>query len=266
MDVNGVYAGKGYWALVLGGSSGLGWATVKQMASQGMNIAMVHRDRKSYINSWGAEWEELESMWPVQTVRWNSNALLEGKRKGILDELGERIGTDDQVRVFVHALSRGNLKLMTGERVLSESDISHTAHAMGTSYYEWAADVRGRGMFQRGSRCIGFTSAGNQRVWPHYAAVSVAKNVLESLSRSMAVEWGPEGIRSNLIQAGITDTPSLRAIPGYNELLQGSAEKNPLGRTTRAEDVAQVVDLLCRPESDWVNGAVIPVDGGETLL
>ncbi len=266
MEVRGGYAGKEYWALVLGGSSGLGWATVKQLAAQGMNIAMVHRDRRSYMNSWRPEWENLKKQWPVKTVRWNSNALLEEKREEILSELLNRVGKQGHIRVFVHALSRGNLKKMTGDKRLTSDDISHTAYAMGTSYYEWAASLRAIGLFRSGSRCIGFTSAGNERVWPFYAAISVAKNVLESLSRSMAVEWGPEGIRSNLIQAGITDTPSLRAIPGHNDLLERSASNNPLGRTTRAEDVAKVVDLLCRTEADWINGAVIPVDGGETLL
>jgi len=264
MEVEGVYAGKGYWALVLGGSSGLGWATVEQLASQGMNIALVHRDRKSYVQRWLPEWERVKKL-PIECIRWNKNALLEDKRGEIIDELKRTVG-DGQLRVYVHALSRGNLKKLSGEKALSTQDLLQTTQAMGTSYYEWALALKERRLLTKGSRCIGFTSAGNQRVWPNYAAVSVAKNTLESLSRSMAVEWGSEGIRSNLIQAGITDTPSLRMIPGWKKLLSHSEKNNPLGRGTRPEDVGKVVDLLCRSEADWINGAIIPVDGGENLV
>ncbi|NBB89266.1 MAG: SDR family oxidoreductase [Bacteroidetes bacterium] len=265
MEVKGEYDGKGFWALVLGGSSGLGWATVKQLAGQGMNIAMVHRDRKSFIKQWMPEWESVENL-PIKTLRWNKNALLEDSQKEIIKELVESLGKEGQIRVFVHAISRGNLKKMSGDKSLSKEDLLQTAQAMGTSYYDWVKALKEYGLFSKGGRCIGFTSAGNQRVWPNYAAVSAAKNTLESLSRSMAVEWGPEGIRSNLIQAGITDTASLRMIPGWEKLLEHAEHSNPLGRGTRAGDVARVVDLLCREESDWINGAIIPVDGGENLL
>jgi len=265
MEVDRVYRNKGYWAIVIGGSSGLGWATVKQLAAQGMHIAMVHRDRKTQLKKWLPEWEELQSC-GVRTLRWNTNALNDGNIQQIGEELQAQMGEGEQVRVMVHALSRGNLKELGGKNALSTQDLSLTVGAMGINYYRWATVLRDRMLFQDGSRCLGFTSAGNQRVWKYYAAVSAAKNVLESLMRSMAMEWGPEGIRSNLIQAGITDTPSLRAIPGHETLIEQSAKRNPLGRQTEPEDVARVVDLLCRGEADWINGAIIPVDGGETLI
>jgi len=265
MEVEGVYAGKGYWALVLGGSSGIGWATAKQLAGQGMNVALVHRDRKTFIKSWVPEWDQATKL-PIKTLRWNKNALLEDNMSEIIDDIAGAVEKEEKIRVYVHAISRGNLKKLSGDNSLLEQDVLQTAQAMGVSFYQWAKALRERGLLSTGSRCIGFTSAGNQRVWSNYAAVSVAKNTLESLSRSMAVEWGPEGIRSNLIQAGITDTVSLRMIPGWEKLLEHAEHSNPLGRGTRAGDVARVVDLLCREESDWINGAIIPVDGGENLL
>lgn len=265
MEVEGAYAGKGYWALVLGGSSGIGWATAKQLAGQGMNIALLHRDRKNVIKSWLPEWELLTKL-PIKTLRWNKNALLDDNIKEIIDDIIGTVAKQEKIRVFVHAISRGNLKKLTGDNSLLEQDLLQTSQAMGTSFYQWAKSLKERGLLSMGSRCIGFTSAGNKRVWANYAAVSVAKNTMESLNRSMAVEWGPEGIRSNLIQAGITDTASLRMIPGWEKLLEHAEQSNPLGRGTRADDVARVVDVLCRAESDWINGGIIPVDGGENLL
>ena len=66
-----------------------------------------------------------------------------------------------------------------------------------------------------------------------------------------------------MIQPGVTDTPSLRLIPGSDHLKQGALLRNPFHRLTRPEDVANVIYLLCRDEAAWINGAVIRVDGGE---
>lgn len=73
-------------------------------------------------------------------------------------------------------------------------------------------------------------------------------------------------MRANVINAGVTDTPSLALIPGYDELVAKATASNPLGRMTMPEDVANVVYLLSRPEADWINGTIINVDGGESLL
>ena len=86
---------------------------------------------------------------------------------------------------------------------------------------------------------------------------------LESLATYMAVELGKYGLRTNLIQAGITETPSLKRIPGSKDLIKMSETRNPLGRITKPEDVANVIYLLCTPEAAWINGSLIHVDGGE---
>jgi len=265
MAIEGAYKDCGYWALIIGGSSGLGWASARQLARQGMNLAVVHRDRKSYLREWGPQWEALADE-GVKRMRWNADALQEEQRNKIIEELKERMEDQEQVKVMLHSLSKGSLKAMAGHPALNKADLSITMDAMGLSLYHWAKALKDRELLTSGSRILAFTSAGNQRVWPHYAAVSAAKNALESISQSMAVEWGPEGIRSNVIQAGITDTPSLRMIPGYNDLKAWTERHNPSGRMTQADDVAQAVDLLCRPEADWINGVILPVDGGENNI
>jgi len=81
----------------------------------------------------------------------------------------------------------------------------------------------------------------------------------------MALEFAPLGIRSNCIQAGVTDPASLRAIPGSELLKEQSKIRNPFKRLTTAEDVAKTVCLLSMDEASWINGAVLPVDGGEGI-
>src|SRR5439155_246985 len=101
---------------------------------------------------------------------------------------------------------------------LDEEDFARTIHAMGTSLLTWARALLDRGLFADDARVFGLTSEGNTVAWKGYAAVGAAKVVLESIARAMAVELAPYGVRSNIIQAGVTDTPALRAIPGHDQL------------------------------------------------
>ena len=94
----------------------------------------------------------------------------------------------------------------------------------------------------------------------------MAKSSLEILSKYLAVELAPFGIRVNCINAGITDTPSLRFIPNYEQLIEEASKRNPLGRMTSPEDIANAIYLLTLPESNWINGNVMFVDGGEHLM
>ena len=112
---------------------------------------------------------------------------------------------------------------------------------------------------------LGLTSEGNTVAWRGYAAVAAAKVALESVSRAIAVEFAPYGIRSNIIQPGVTDTPALRVIPGSGRLKAGARRRNPFGRLTTPEDVADVVYLLSLDEAHWINGALIRADGGEHM-
>ena len=105
----------------------------------------------------------------------------------------------------------------------------------------------------------------NRKAIRNYGSVSTAKVALEAISRNIALEFAPYGIRANCIQAGITDTRSLRMIPGNEKMKEQALERNPFHRLTTPEDVANVVYLLCRDEAAWINGAIIPVDGGEII-
>jgi enoyl-[acyl-carrier-protein] reductase (NADH) len=142
-------------------------------------------------------------------------------------------------------------------------DIRFTTYAMSTSLLDWARLLIKEGHFQADARIIGLTSEGAHKYWDGYAAVSIAKSTLESLVTYMAVDLGKYGLKTNLIQAGISATPSLKKIPDSERLLELATRRNPLGRTTKPEDVAGAIYLLCLDEASWINGSIIPVDGGE---
>jgi len=250
----------------------------------------------------------------VGFLSFNTDALDREKRDVVLDALAERLGTDGAVRVLLHSIAFGNLKLIapegpvdnsSGERLadrlavdpnvlaeaadelfgdgadglrgiadapeyssetfIEEEDLARTIHAMGTSLLGWAQSLQGRHLFCADARIFGLTSEGNTVAWKGYAAVAAAKVALESVSRSIAVEMAHLGIRSNVIQAGVTDTPALRMIPGSAHLKAHARTRNPFGRLTTPEDVANVIYLLSLPEAAWITGEVIRVDGGEAV-
>jgi NAD(P)-dependent dehydrogenase (short-subunit alcohol dehydrogenase family) len=136
---------------------------------------------------------------------------------------------------------------------------------MGTSLLDWTQDLHTRGLFAPDARVFGLTSEGNTLAWKGYAAVSAAKVALEAVARSIAVEFAPYGVRCNVIQAGVTETPALAAIPGSNVLKAQARLRNPFGRLTSPRDVANAIYLLSLDDAAWINGEVIRVDGGEHI-
>jgi NAD(P)-dependent dehydrogenase (short-subunit alcohol dehydrogenase family) len=304
-----------HWALVLGGSSGFGLATAQKLARCGMNVAVVHRDRKGAMAAIEPRFEEIRQT-GVAFLALNLDALSADGRKAALDALAERMGALGKVRLVMHSIAFGNLKPIVAPRadhvaadaqeklaaalglpkeklsaavkeafskgadplasllepipsdsdaVLEDEDFARTVYSMGTSMLTWVQDLHTRKLFAPDARVVGMTSEGNEVSWRGYAAVSAAKVALESVSRAIAVEYAPYGIRSNIVQAGITDTPALRLIPGSDRMKADARMKNPLGRLTTPQDVADFIALLCTDEAAWVNGALICVDGGERI-
>ncbi len=304
--------GPNEWALILGGSSGFGLAAAHKLSSHGMNVCVVHRDRRGAMKRVEPEFEAIRAR-GVRLLTFNKDALNTEIQSEILNELGEAMG-EGRIRTLLHSIAFGNLKLIapeapadntaqlrlaealgidpdlllevanrlfeegvdglrglasapiySNENFLENEDMARTIHSMGTSMLGWTQDVLARGMFNSDARVLGLTSEGNTVAWKGYAAVAAAKVAMESVSRSIAVEMASHGIRSNILQAGVTDTPALRMIPGSGQLKAGARTKNPLGRLTTPEDVAGVVYLLSLPESAWINGELIRVDGGEKI-
>ena len=304
---------SGQWAVILGGSSGFGLATGQKLAEEGMNLCLVHRDRRSVLSKVEPEFEKIRGS-GVKLLTFNLDALNAEKRGAVLDELKGAMGDGEGVRVLLHSIAFGNLKLLvpeepsqragarelaeklgvdaervqaaadelfgagsdslhsiasaplySGKHFLDEDDFSRTIHAMGTSLLGWVQELHSRGLFCDDARVYGLTSEGNSLAWKGYAAVSAAKVSLESLARSIALEFAPFGIRCNVIQAGITETPALAAIPGSDHMKAAAKLRNPFRRLTTPRDVANVIALLSSDEAGWINGEVIRVDGGEHI-
>ncbi len=263
------------WAVILGGSSGFGLSSAIELAQQGMNICIVHRDRKGSMARIEQGFDAIRSQ-NVQFCSFNLDALSIEGRKTALTQLQEIIG-NNKIRLLLHSIAFGSLKLIAplnkstpdldtlssiydSELLLDEQEVLNTIHAMGVSLLGWTQDVFNANLFAPDARIIGLTSEGNSVAWLGYAAVSAAKASLEAISRSIAKEYGPHGIRSNIVQPGITDTAALRLIPGSSKLLAQAKKRNPLGRVTQIEDVAKVIAFLSSDDASWINGSILRVD------
>jgi NAD(P)-dependent dehydrogenase (short-subunit alcohol dehydrogenase family) len=268
-----------YWAVILGGSSGFGLATAKKLSRHGMNICIVHRDRKGAMKHIEMEYQEIRDT-GVQVLTYNVNALSPEGLKETLDGLQAGMGSDGRVRMLLHSIAYGNLKLLTQEHpethTKHEKLLNKLSQEMGLSkdslqsafdklFDQGEEKLVGIASFATDARVLGLTSEGNEIAWRGYAAVSAAKVVLESIARSIAVEYAPYGIRANIIQAGVTDTPALRLIPGNTHLKATAKLRNPFNRITTPEDVANFIYLMCLDEAAWANGNIIRIDGGEHI-
>ncbi len=257
---------KNYWAVILGGSSGLGFASAKKLAKHGMNICIIHRDLRSDLAEVQKRFDEIISQ-GVNFISYNMDAVNSEKRKEIIIGIKKEIGEKGSVRLLLHSIAKGNLKPMIDDeiQILKNEDFKLTIEAMAISLYDWTQELFQNKLFSSDARIISFTSEGSSKAWKNYGAVSAAKAALEAITRNIALEFAPFGIRANCIQAGTTDTKSFRMIPGSKQLEEYSKIRNPFSRLTTPEDIANAVYLLCIDEASWINGTVIQVNGGEHL-
>ena len=253
------------WALILGASSGFGEACAKALARAGYDIAGVHLDRKASL----AHVEEVKADLTKagrRALYSNVNAADEEKRREVLDALaGDIRDHGGTVAVLMHSLAFGTLKPYIGDDALSKANVDMTLDVMGHSLVYWIQDLVKRGLMGCGGRVFSMTSSGSTRVIRAYGAVSAAKAALESHTRQLALELAPMGITVNALRGGVTRTPASEKIPGSDKLFAEAVRRNPHGRLTLPQDVANAVVALCSPGTDWVTGNVINVDGGEEV-
>jgi enoyl-[acyl-carrier protein] reductase III len=259
------------WALVLGASSGFGEAVSVALARAGMQVFGVHLDRKATLGNVDRITGEIRALgrearfFNVNAADAERRAEVAGEMQKLLEERREM----GRLRVLLHSLAFGTLKLFIADPMkdaVTQSQMDMTLDVMAHSLVYWTQEVVGRGLMTRGGRIYAMTSSGGARVLPNYGPVSAAKAALESNIRQLAAELGPRGITANSIRAGVTNTPALQKIPGNEQIMAEARRRNPGGRLTTPEDVAKAIVVLAHPDTYWITGNVIGVDGGEEIV
>ena len=261
------------WALILGlGPQGFGGATALELARRGMNIFGVHLDRRNTLPDVEALAEEIRAM-GRECILFNINAADEKKRAATLNEIADRLSKEPEgeqrIKLMLHALAFGTLKPYfadTVEERMTAKSMAMTIDVMANSLVYWAQGLWEHKLLKKGSHIMGMTSAGGRVMWPSYGAVSAAKAAMESHLRQIAVELGQFGIASNSIEAGVTDTPALRKIPGSEKMVEDAIRVNPSNRLTTPQDIGCAIADIIGSEATWMTGNVIRVDGGEGIV
>jgi NAD(P)-dependent dehydrogenase (short-subunit alcohol dehydrogenase family) len=263
------------WALILGASSGFGAAVATALAADGYDIAGVHLDRRQAQPSLDELRARIEGL-GRSIVLFNMNAADDEQRATAIAALRTRFdearaaGREPYVRVLLHSLAFGTLKpflALDPQGAINRKNMEMTLDVMAHSLVYWAQDLWRGGFFQHGSKIYAMTSEGSSRVVASYGAVSAAKCALESHCRQLAMEFGRlgSGVTVNAVRAGVTMTPALMQIPERDALIEHATKRNPQGRMTTTEDVAQALVTMSREGTHWLTGNILGVDGGELI-
>ncbi|MBT4774642.1 MAG: SDR family oxidoreductase [Crocinitomicaceae bacterium] len=115
------------------------------------------------------------------------------------------------------------------------------------------------------SSIVLFSSVAAQFGFNFHSQVSVSKGAIEGLTKALSAELSPR-IRVNSIAPSLLDTPLANKLLSSEEKRRANAERHPLKRIGKAQDIAQMVEFLLSENSSWITGQVLPVDGGMSRL
>jgi NAD(P)-dependent dehydrogenase (short-subunit alcohol dehydrogenase family) len=250
----GTFGIGGQVCVVTGGGSGIGRATAVALAAEGAFVAVLDRNLVGasetvdfLSNSGGAGLAISCDVSDQDSIEAASKAVREG------------FGDDAQVLVNNAGVGGPgpleSLSLSEWNRVIS----------VNLTGYFLCAQVFGRAMRARGSGALVHVSSINADFpGPYSGSYSIAKAGVTMLSRLLALEWGPLGIRSNTVQPGMIQTPLTQGIYNRPGVTEARAQAVPSRRVGQPEDIAQAVLFLASPRASYVNGTELVVDGGLT--
>ncbi|WP_437105049.1 SDR family NAD(P)-dependent oxidoreductase [Streptomyces sp. enrichment culture] len=243
------FAGK--VALVTGGARGVGRETVALLSARGARVVAV--DLRP-------ETEDLPKEFPgVLTV--TGDVTREETAVGAVRKAVDAFGRLD---ILVNNAGRTVNKPVT-DTTAEDWDAVMAVNARGSFFF--AREAFGAMRAGGGGAIVSTGSYAGSVGLPEGAAYSASKGALAQLTKVLAVEGGPLGIRANLVAAGVIESDFLDTFRSDSRAYLASfAGAQPLGRVAQPAEIAEVLCFLASPRSSFVTGAVVAADGGFTAL
>lgn len=243
---------KGQCGIITGGSSGIGFAIAKYLIEHGAKITITGRNEEKLQ---GAVEELGEScIGAIGDVR---------KSEEIADNLKKHLEKYSKVDFLINNAA-GNflcpLEMMSENAFRSVNDIV----SLGT--FLWCHAVQPLMKKQKSGRII---NTGTTYAFGHGAMVGhsgAAKAAVMNLTKTMAVEWGPQGILCNMIAPGpVEGTEGVRRLMGDPQAMKMMGPFMPVQRMAKGWEIGATATFLLSPLASYINGVVLAVDGGMHL-
>jgi len=251
----GILDGKNILVAGVTMDTSIGFATARYAQEQGATVLISNFGRALGITRRIAK--RLPTEPPVLELDVTDDEHLAALPDALREHLGD--GTLDGV---VHSIAYGNPETLLGGKFLTGpwDDVAEAVRVSAYSLKSLATACRP--LMGPGSSVVGLTFDATV-AWPAYDWMGVAKAALESTSRYLARDLGPDGIRVNLVSAGPLKTLAAKAIPGFEELETMWSSKSPLGwDNTDHQPTAKAVCALLSDLFPATTGEIVHVDGG----
>jgi len=242
----------GMHALVTGGGTGIGLGCARRLAADGATVTICGRRRDVLDEAVAAIGGTARAITADVTSEDDVAAAVAAASApdGALDIVVANAGGAATAGPLVLVDRAGWEQTLTLNVTGTWSLIRHAAPAMARS---------------GGGSVIALSSIAGHLTHRHLGAYAVAKAGIEMLVRNAADELGAYGIRVNGVRPGLVPTDASSALNDHAATREDYLDQMPLGRTGTVEDVAALVAFLAGPESTWITGQLIGVDGGHSL-
>lgn len=237
--------------VISGGSRGLGMALTSRCLSEGYIVATYSRSASAFVK------KQLELDPDRKSFFWSEvDATDSAAVKRFVSEVSECYG---EIGVLVNNAGIGSEGIFPTMR-LSDIDLCVDLNLKGALYLTW---VCARFMIQgRGGCIINISSITGIRGHSGLAVYSATKAGLDGMTRSLARELGPRGIRVNSVAPGYFESQMTNRLDA--EAKARIIRRTPLGRLATVEDIVEVVLFMISPSASFISGQTIVVDGGLT--
>lgn len=242
-------------ALVTGGSRGIGRACALALAARGVDVAITYVVNREAADATASEIEAMGR----RAVVLQADVADAAATAAVADQAVEELGGLDYLVANAANGHFGAVEELTAEQ-WDETMASH-ARAVLILSQRAAISMKERG----GGSIVAISSLGARRVFGAYAAFGTAKAAIETLVTYLAMELGPHGIRVNSVAGGVVLTDLFKAIPDWETIAQGSAERSPLKTVLDPEDIGDAVAFFLSRDARRVTGQTLVVDAGFIL-